>query len=861
LNPKNRARVDEILSELLDAPPAKRGALADRLCQGDAHLRAELQTMLDLLPEAEAYFGGIEDFASGNESDLVGRRVGAYRILARIGSGGMGSVYRAERADGEFQGLVAIKFVSPLFAGPGYRRRFQVEKQALAGLRHANIAQLLDAGLSEEGLPYLVMELVDGVPIDRYSNERGLEIGERIRLFLQVCDAVQFAHQNLIVHRDIKPANVLVTLDGKPKLLDFGIAKVIGEAAAQMTLPQDRLMTLAYSSPEQVRGEAISTTSDTYSLGLLLYELLAGKPVIQSAGASFTETIHRVCEWDPPPPSQAAETPRGRKELRGDLDNIILKAIRKEPERRYASARDLAADLRNYLEGRPVAAHSPTHWYRMSKFIRRNRVAVAVATLAGAAVITATASVWIQARIAERERIAAVAARRIAEQHRAEAQASRALAIEQRQEAVKQRETAERNHAEAEAQRRRSEERFKEVRQLANSVLFTYQMQLAMSGGETDLRTRMAKDSLAYLDRLAAQKNAGPDLMLEIARGYMQVGQLLGAPNSPNLGDRKGARRSFEKAYTILAGIIQRNPKFTEPEFALAETSCLMTSLERKWASECLSRWEKLQHRNPKEDRALSGLAGAYYTIANQWIGAGAFRQEDSTQYLVRARELYAKLFERRPDDLNTMRNISLVRKTVAGRYIAGRDFARALDHIQGAIGMDELRLKRFPDAPGVRLDLSFSVSMLGTFYEHQHDWDKALAQYSRALDLRKQNLEKDPSNVWLQGRTLYAYERVGWMLLNKQSFAEAVACYQQGLEFAGRLTPPAGEQDWKRLFWHLNLGYARALEAMGHGKDEVCRIRMAALQHYDGMTNPWKFDMEEAEFIKEKIAVCAPAP
>jgi serine/threonine protein kinase/tetratricopeptide (TPR) repeat protein len=856
LNPKNRARVDEILSELLDAPPAKRGALADRLCQGDAHLRAELQTMLDLLPEAEAYFGGIEDFAGGNESDLVGRRVGAYRILARIGSGGMGSVYRAERADGEFQGLVAIKFVSPLLAGSGYRRRFQVEKQALAGLRHANIAQLLDAGLSEEGLPYLVMELVDGVPIDRYSNERGLEIGERIRLFLQVCDAVQFAHQKLIVHRDIKPANILVTPDGKPKLLDFGIAKVIGEAAAQMTLPQDRLMTLAYSSPEQVRGEAISTTSDIYSLGLLLYELLAGKPVIQSAGASFTETIHRVCEWDPPPPSQAAETPRGRKELRGDLDNIILKAIRKEPERRYASARDLAADLRNYLEGRPVAAHSPTHWYRMRKFIRRNRVAVAVATLAGVAVITATASVWIQARIAERERRAAVAARQVAEEHRADAQAAREVAIEQRQEAIVQREAAEQNRSAAEMQRRLAEERFQQVRQLANSVLFSYQKQLAASGGETELRSRMAKDSLAYLDRLSAQNTADRNLLLDIAHGYMQVGELLGLPTRPNLGDREGARRSIEKAHTILAGIVQSTPNFTAAESALARTACLMTELDKQWVSQCMSRWEKLANENPNEHLLLSGLASAYVISAN----TNALSEEKTLDFRLRALALYTKLLERRPEDLEAMRNIAIVRRNLAGHY-ERKDRARSYDHIQRAIEMDERRLKQFPDSPGVRLDLSFSVSMLATHYEHYDDLESALGQYKRVLDLRKQNLEKDPRNAWLQGRVLYAYQRVGWLLLNRGIFAEALAVHKEALQLAGRLAPPAGDEEWSRLYSRLNIGYADALEAMGHGKDEVCRIRLVALKHHAALARPEEFDLFHAGIAKEKIAVCAPAP
>jgi serine/threonine-protein kinase len=333
----------------------------------------------------------------------VERRIGAYRVLRELGHGGMGTVYLAARADDQYQKQVAIKVVRGLDSDEVVRY-FRRERQILAALDHPNIARLMDGGTTEDGLPYFVMERVEGEPIDRYCDERKLSVQERLRLFQGVCAAVQYAHQNLVVHRDLKPSNILVDAHGVPKLLDFGLAKLLnpeifGEAATGTALA----MTPEYASPEQARGQRITTATDVYSLGVVLYELLTGHRPYGRQARDSLQLLRAVCEEEPERPSTAVgrteqrTLPNGavwtttpdavsrtregtpeklRRRLRGELDNIVLMALRKEPQRRYRSVEALSEDIRRYLEGRPVTAHKATVWYRSSKFVRRNALGV-----------------------------------------------------------------------------------------------------------------------------------------------------------------------------------------------------------------------------------------------------------------------------------------------------------------------------------------------------------------------------------------------------------------------------------------------------------------------------------------------------
>lgn len=409
LSPERWDRVIAIFERATELPVDTRAAFLDAECAGDASLRQEVETLLaadaDALSDDEIG-QALADAATGlSDAAPPVERIGAYRLLSEIGSGGMGSVYRAVRDD-DFHQEVAIKIVRGLLGADGLRR-FRVERQILASLEHPNIARLLDGGTTGEGLPYLVMELVDGVPLDVYCDTHQLGVRARLELFCTVCDAVSAAHRSLVVHRDLKPSNILVTAVGVPKLLDFGIAKLLTDDDAEMALqttPSMRVLTPEYASPEQIRHEVITTSSDVYSLGALLYELLSGTRPHVFETRRADEIARIISTRDPRPPSYAATVRSRGRELAGDLDTIVLTALHKEPAQRYSSVHHLAEDLRRYLEGRPVLARPSTLGYRAARFVRRHRAAVATAAVVTILVVGFTIALAQFAARAARER-------------------------------------------------------------------------------------------------------------------------------------------------------------------------------------------------------------------------------------------------------------------------------------------------------------------------------------------------------------------------------------------------------------------------------------------------------------------------
>jgi serine/threonine protein kinase len=437
------AQIRQIFDAALERPPQDRAAYLRAVCARDDELRREVENLLeshdtstDFLSTPAAQLGQAMfargDSFRGNDADDYpkGYRVGSYEFERRIGRGGMGSVWLASRADHEFKKQVAIKMVRRGTDSQEILRRFRIERQLLAGLDHPNIARLIDGGSTPDGLPFLVMEYVQGTRIDQYCESRKLPISERLQLFRAVCSAVQYAHQNLVVHRDIKTGNILVTAEGVPKLLDFGIAKLLpGDSSSvdlSQTRPGLRPMTLDYASPEQVRGEPITTATDVYSLGVLLYKLLTGKMPYGVEGRSQTALWHAITEKEPLKPSTVvlvdgktavpdatqkleavSETrdsarKRLRKKLAGDLDSIILKALRKEPHHRYTSAEQFSGDIQRYLDGRPVIARIDTPGYRLVKSLKRDGEGVAAAFVIGAALISIAAVSQHYANLAER---------------------------------------------------------------------------------------------------------------------------------------------------------------------------------------------------------------------------------------------------------------------------------------------------------------------------------------------------------------------------------------------------------------------------------------------------------------------------
>lgn len=406
-------RVREAFDQAVEAGPDERADLLARLRREDPELTAEVEALLEADAEAGDFLEtpppvpagllarGPPDLLSRGPADLLSREppdllsrepadlaadepVGPYRVLRELGRGGMGAVYLAERADGAFEQRVAIKVLRRGRDAGDLAARFLAERQILASMKHPGIARLLDGGTAADGRPYLVMEYVEGEPITDWCEARGLTVEERIELFVRVCRAVGHAHHKLLVHRDLKSSNILVTESGQPKLLDFGIAKLLEGSELPGSSPPTRtgrhLMTPECASPEQVRGDPVTTASDVYQLGLLLYDLLAGVPPYRLAGRSPAEVERIVCETRPPPPSERVDGPLRRK-LAGDLDTIVSVALRKTPERRYDSADRLADDLERWLEGRPVSARADSRLYRASRFVRRHRVGMAAAAV------------------------------------------------------------------------------------------------------------------------------------------------------------------------------------------------------------------------------------------------------------------------------------------------------------------------------------------------------------------------------------------------------------------------------------------------------------------------------------------------
>jgi tetratricopeptide (TPR) repeat protein len=441
----------------------------------------------------------------------IGRRVGPYELERLLGRGGMGAVYLARRVDGQFERQVAIKLIDLPLGGGLFRERFRQERQILAGLNHPFIARMLDGGVSEDGELYLAMEYADGLPIQKYCEQHALDPRARIGLFLQVCTAVRFAHQNLIVHRDLKPDNILVLGDGTPKLLDFGTAKLLtpveGAAESEFTRQGFYSYTPQYASPEQVLGQPISTATDTYSLGVLLFLLVTGEMPYELKEFSTAEMVRVICQQQPAKPSEKA----ARGAIDSDIDAIVLKALRKEPAARYASVDQLMADLEAYLGGRPVAAHQGSFRYRAGKFARRNRLALAASALLAATVLAGIGGVLWQARIANLER-------------------------------------------------RKAEARVEDLRKLSNSLLTEIDDAIQKIPGSTAAQKLLVSVVLEHLDRAAQDAAGDPQLEIDLANAYTRLGNVQGNGYYQNTGDVRGALASLDKAISIAAAVLRQQP-------------------------------------------------------------------------------------------------------------------------------------------------------------------------------------------------------------------------------------------------------------------------------------------------------------
>jgi eukaryotic-like serine/threonine-protein kinase len=823
MDSKQWQKVKELFSETLDLPVDERRGFLENV---DENLRAEVEKLLANYKEAEDFIGApaVVEFGFGNESPnaaLIGQKIDDYLIEEEIGTGGMGAVFLAEQQSENLSHRVALKLIKRGMDTHSVFKRFVMERQILANLEHPNIARFLDGGSTADGVPYFVMEYVEGLPIKKYCEARFLDTRARLELFRKVCAAVSFAHQNLIVHRDLKPSNILVTQTGEPKLLDFGIAKLLhpdwsldtNEATATMF----RVMTPEYASPEQLKGENVTTASDVYSLGVILYELLTGErpyridsrapeevakiiltqePIRPSARAisdlgfgiadsgkkSATDPNHGAqTESDEQIPNPKSQIPNP-KSLKGDLDNIILKSLRKESERRYQSVQEFSEDIRRHLEGLPVTAVPDTVSYRVTKFVKRHKAGVLAAVSVALILLTATIVTAWQSVQLRRERD-------------------------------------------------KAERRFNEVRKLAKTVLFEYHDGIENLAGATPMREKMVKDALEYLDHLSAESGTDTDLRRELAAAYQKVADVQGAPYRANLGNYKGALESYKKAlairenlhsaeagnpqikldlirsYTAVGELSQVTGKVPEAlenyrkAFAVSET--LGESPELKRALAVLT-------RHHAKSLALSGkLAEAMESfkksiaISNELIVADpsdrvakrdlGFAHVFFGDALVTAGDLKGALEAERagyallesliaPNDAQSRREANVAFARIARVLSRLGDKKGALEIEEKALAIDEELLKTDPSNVLSRRDVYIDYYKVGQVRAALGDLKTAISNLRKASSLCEAEVASNPLSAEMRGDLVAFYYYLGEMLEKDKQMPAALESYRKVL-------------------------------------------------------------------------------
>ncbi len=763
-----------------DLPPEEASAVLDRDLADAPEVRAEVDALLRAHRGAGSFLDsplpGLDArLADAIRDPLIGTHVGPYQIVREIDRGGMGAVYEASRADAEYTKRVAVKVLGAgLVAGP-MLERFRTERQILASLDHPNIAHLFDAGTTADGRPYFVMELVDGLPIDEYCSRCALGLADRLRLLATVGAAVHHAHQHLVVHRDIKPTNVLVTPDGAPKLLDFGIAKLLGDSpAATGAVTVDVLpMTPRYASPEQVRGEPVTTATDVYALGVLLYELLTGQPPYRLATGQAHELGEAICAQEPAPPSAAA--PNVARALRGDLDTIVLKALQKDPRRRYASARALADDLERHLAGLPVLARPDTMWYHVGKFLRRHRVPVALAGVAAILVVVAFAVTAIQYRVAERERA-------------------------------------------------RSERRFAEVRQLANSLIFDVHDSISDLPGSTATRERLIKMAAHYLDVLAGEAAGDAGLSRELAVAYERLAGIQGAAGGANLGQEAAAVETRKKAIVLREAVVASSASDDRDSLGLAQSlgrlAMLLQDDDSAAALRTARRAAELVEALP---RPLTS-ALVYFALGSAYVATGDF--DTAAKAFARNVEIHEAALQQNPADRTARWNLRLTQKRLGAVLAMNNRFGEALATYRRALAIEESEAAENPLSVTARRDVSVTISDIGWVLGRSGDKPGALAAYRRALETRQALAEADPANADISLILSNSHLAVADLLGQLKSWREAEAHIRKALALRERLA----RQDPKSL--SLAQRVAEPYTALGHLALAEGRYRQAVQEH-----------------------------
>jgi serine/threonine protein kinase len=728
MTPDRWQRAKDLFAEACEREPDERDSFLRNACAGDDDLLHDVSSLLRAYDQSDKLFatlpcspadamtapmqapGAAFAAAPARVDPLLGETIGSYKIIRQIGRGGMGAVYIAERADEEFRRLVAVKVMNPDLVDSETLRRFHNERQMLAALDHPNIVKLLDSGTTRSGTPYLVMDYVEGQRIDAYCESRNPETWELLQLFRKVCSAVHYAHQNLVVHRDLKPANIVITSEGEPKLLDFGIAKLLKPEYANdagLTRTEARPMTPEYASPEQILGQPITTSTDVYSLGVLLFRLLTGYHPYSSSKQSALQLQRAICETDPEKPStfirhhttegERRSNGHGRtgqalaRALKGDLDMIVLMAMRKEPQRRYASVEHFSEDIRRYLEGRPVIARRHSWRYRVQKFVARNKAAVVLACLVAIVLIASTIVALKEKAIAQR--------------------------------------------------------RFLELRQFAKFTI--NDLDDAMKSGVTPARQKLVSQGLEYLDGLTREARNDISIQKDLISGYIKMGDVQGNLYSANLGESRGAEQSYQKALAIAEALIRSHPEDSEARRDIANANLKLGDLlalggERKGALDRYARakdlYSQLRVERPNDPERLLDLMRIWDRIGSTLGQFDPYGALDSYRHAVEVGQAWFAL------DPKARNRLAFARERVAYFTATTGNPSGAEDVIQEALRTYQASATSEPTV-GASRNIAKVYKTMAEVQKRNGKPAEALDNVRRSLQITEALLEKDRKN------------------------------------------------------------------------------------------------------------------
>ncbi len=751
MTPEQWARVTELFDEACGLPAARRESWLTTACD-DHLLRTEVRAMLEAFDTDPEYLeqptdpSAVVDDALGDT--LTGRRFGAYRLTRQIGRGGMGVVYEAVRDDQEFDRTAAVKILPAWSAG--FAERFRMERRVLGALDHPGIARLMDSGTTADGVAYFVMEFVDGQPVTAWCTEHQVPLAGRVELVERICEAVAYAHRHLVVHRDLKPANILVTSNGQPKLLDFGIATLISEeggASAGTTRTGHHSFTPEFASPEQIRGERVTTASDVYALGVLLYVILAGRHPYSLKDRSTAEVMRTICEIDPPSPSSVAP-PELRRTLSGDLDAVVGKALAKDPGDRYASVTELTADLRAWRSGHPVVAAPASFGYRARRFIGRHRLHVGAAAAVALALAGGGVSTAWQARVAQGERD-------------------------------------------------KAQNRFRQVQEFSRSLLFDVHSALAPVPGATEARRLLLDRAVSFLDGLAADAGDDDALRLELSSGYHQLANVQGNQLSENVGDSGAAVISLEKSLRLAEEVRLRQPDALEPLVRVLNATSDLANVRSARGDADVAGPDRLatlvrelQRRDTTGTHAMV-VAGGHSNIGRLLVDAEAFEAGEAAY-----REAIAVYERARPEDLRLpdLRDNAYALKRLGGVLLRTDRYDESELRYRQALALDE-RALALDDRPQTRYDITFTLSDLALVQSRRGRWDDAVALWTQALAIRKASVEADPRNVRAVGGVATIYGRLGGAARVAGDFRATADRYRQELALREDLLTRMGDR------------------------------------------------------------------